>query len=628
MRFGVISFAALLAAYGCSNAPPPAGESSASVSQPVVATSGAVARAPGKTGAATGAGANTSYGGGPLLSNVQIVSVFWTSNVNSQVQSQIGGFYSAVTSDEWMDSLNEYDSLATTTPHPLGRGSLAGTFTITPQQTATTLTSDQVGTEIANQVNAGNLPAPNANTLYMVHFPPGDTLIDTRDGNIPTCQDIGGGTTCAFHDDATKTINGVSTTIAYGLMPDFGPGSGCEVCGASTMFNNFTAVASHEMAEAITDPQPFSGWVTEIGDPCEIIEGQVFSGSTSYTVQRLFSKASDACMLDSNPRAISAVSRGSGLLDVLFQDSSVNLDEVGALDSGSLSGPLGSAPFSITRGNQIDTFVAGSNGSLFTKQWRSDTGWSDFMPLGPETFQGAPVAVSPDGTQIFVFVHGNDGALWRKISMDGGKSYGDYQQLETSTFVGNPVVTSWGPNRIDVFVRGTDSTLYWKFFDGTNWSDYQQLESSQIVGSPSAVTWGPNRLDVFVRGTDGTVYWKTGDGTPNGWGSYNQLGTGQLIGSPTGLAVGVNHLLLFVHGMDDNLYAKMGDGTLAGWGKYSNVEPGAMQGTPAAAVTGTNSAAVVIRGTDSAFYQATTTDNGNTWNGGSGAFVGLGGSAY
>ncbi|HEX7477927.1 MAG TPA: hypothetical protein VF331_08975 [Polyangiales bacterium] len=93
---------------------------------------------------------------------------------------------------------------------------------------------------------------------------------------------------------------GVSKTLAYGVMPD--PAT-C-ACGNRSTFDNFTRTASHEIFEAITDPQPFSGWTPEIGDACNYYT--IFDASNApivstrsgqtYNVQTQWSQARSACV--------------------------------------------------------------------------------------------------------------------------------------------------------------------------------------------------------------------------------------------------------------------------------------------------------------------------------------------
>src|SRR5579884_3555851 len=79
---------------------------------------------------------NLQYYGGPVISNVKIVSVFWGAGVDSDVQNNIGNFYSALTNSSFMDWFSEYNTNVTAingragTNQSIGRGSFIGNFTI------------------------------------------------------------------------------------------------------------------------------------------------------------------------------------------------------------------------------------------------------------------------------------------------------------------------------------------------------------------------------------------------------------------------------------------------------------------------------------------------------------------
>ncbi|HZR55527.1 MAG TPA: choice-of-anchor D domain-containing protein [Terriglobales bacterium] len=249
-----------------------------------------------------------NYYGGPVVSNIQIVAVFWGSSVDATVQGQIGGFYQTVTASPYYDLVSEY-STNTGSNQSIGRGSYVGSFTITPSVCATapcTVSDSQIQTELLSQITAGHLPTPtadsqgNENTEYMIYFPP----LVTITGNGGSC--VAGGF-CAYHGATSNTFD--SRNIAYGVFPDFGPTSGCHTgCGGSTQFNNMTSVSSHEMVETATDIQvslaqvfgPPLAWYDpnngEIGDICNAQQGTVTVGGSTYTIQKQWSNAANACV--------------------------------------------------------------------------------------------------------------------------------------------------------------------------------------------------------------------------------------------------------------------------------------------------------------------------------------------
>ena len=137
------------------------------------------------------------------------------------------------------------------------------------------------------------MPAPTADTLYMVHFPPGVSIDLDGSGSCVVF--------CAYHN--TFVHNGVN--VYYGVMPDQG-GSCAGGCGTDpSLFNNLTSVSSHELIEAVTDAAvglattvgPPLAWYDqtngEIGDICNAQQGSI----AGYTVQAEWSNKASACIV-------------------------------------------------------------------------------------------------------------------------------------------------------------------------------------------------------------------------------------------------------------------------------------------------------------------------------------------
>lgn len=243
-----------------------------------------------------------TYNGGPVLSHVSVVAVFWSSSVSTTIQAGIPGFYNAITDNQWMDVLEEYYS---TSPHldPVGRGSFYSFYTITPttnhgKSGQPRLTDTDIGTELATQINNGVLPVPGANTLYMLYFPQNFAITI---GGANSCSSW-----CGVHTFTTQTIDGVSTQIPYGVIPDQSS-SGCmNGCSSGTAFQQTTITSSHEMAEAITDPfiaptattcTTGNSWCPEIGDPCGCKAAETITdiGGNTFSVQPIWHVDSNSC---------------------------------------------------------------------------------------------------------------------------------------------------------------------------------------------------------------------------------------------------------------------------------------------------------------------------------------------
>jgi hypothetical protein len=233
------------------------------------------------------AGAHLTYYGGPVLAKVKVFTVFWSSSVN--FQSQLNAFYGAVSNSAYFDWLTEYNTPTQT----IARGSFLGSLVDPSPPTQTALTNADLQTELGKLIDAGKVPAPTADTLYMMHFPPGVTIDLDGSGSCVVF--------CAYHN--TFVHNGVN--VYYGVMPDQG-GSCAGGCGGdASTFNNLTSVSSHELIESVTDAAvglatvvgPPLAWYDstngEIGDICNAQQGSI----AGYVVQTQWSNKANACIV-------------------------------------------------------------------------------------------------------------------------------------------------------------------------------------------------------------------------------------------------------------------------------------------------------------------------------------------
>ena len=242
----------------------------------------------GKSGAQGGTGgAHMVYRGGPVITSVEVTTVFWGASVPNQ--SALDAFYGTIVNSPYVDTLTEYD---TPTQH-IGRGSFQTSYVDTDAPSDTQLSDDQIQTELARLIDQGALAHPDANTLFMIHFPAGVTI--SLQGSV-SCQQF-----CAYHSSFTHG----GGNVYYGIIPDFS--GGCASCGGEPdQFDNTTVVSSHEVAEAMTDPnigvanqtqdEHQLGWYddqySEIGDMCQ---GQSFT-LDGYRVTKLWSNQASACV--------------------------------------------------------------------------------------------------------------------------------------------------------------------------------------------------------------------------------------------------------------------------------------------------------------------------------------------
>lgn len=227
-----------------------------------------------------------NYYGGPVLTHVNVIPVYWNSSV--AYQTNLNSFYSAIpgSSTIYTTLLGQYSGIGTGT---------RGTPYVDTKTTGT-YSDAQVQAELNRLFTAGAIPAPTASNYYPVHFPAGVTVVDS--GGSASCTQW-----CAYH--GTYTRNGVN--VNYGIIPD--QGGGCAGgCGSNaSRVNNLTSVSSHELVEATTDPAvglatvyaPPLAWYDptygEIGDICNASQATISAGGSSFVVQTEWSNAKNAC---------------------------------------------------------------------------------------------------------------------------------------------------------------------------------------------------------------------------------------------------------------------------------------------------------------------------------------------
>ena len=219
-----------------------------------------------------------TYRNGPLLTAVQVFTVFWGSAwqqaSNSSLMTQMNQFFDYILTSQLMDQLGEYSVPG----QAIGHGSRIGTTVLTSPAPGTSVQDSTIQQLIQQEIDAGTLPAANANTLYFVFLPNGVTVVQ---GNSSSCQAF-----CGYHDSFGQNVY-------YAVMPY----PGCTGCtGGSAVFDALTSTTSHELCEAITDPIPGQGWYDdnngEIGDIC------AWKTRTlgSYTIQLEWSNRAGACV--------------------------------------------------------------------------------------------------------------------------------------------------------------------------------------------------------------------------------------------------------------------------------------------------------------------------------------------
>ena len=234
---------------------------------------------PGKAkAAAPQVAAKLTYRNGPLLTSVEVFTVFWGAQWNSSPQdallTKINQFFDFILSSQLLDQLGEYS----VPKMKIGRGALIGSVTLVTPAPGKTVDDSAIQTFLQQQISAGTLPAATANTLYFLFLPPGVTVTQ---GGGASCTVF-----CGYHD-------AINNSVFYAVMPY----PGCAGClGGAAAFDALTSTTSHELCEAITDPIPGQGWYDdnngEIGDICAW-QTRTLGG---FTIQLEWSNQANKCI--------------------------------------------------------------------------------------------------------------------------------------------------------------------------------------------------------------------------------------------------------------------------------------------------------------------------------------------
>jgi MYXO-CTERM domain-containing protein len=248
-----------------------------------------------------------AYYGGHVISAVKVYDVNWGPNVDATTVATMPQFYPAVVDSAYLDWLEEYDSIglngqdgqAGSNQH-IRRGTYGSAITITPMNTATSLSETEITTEVAAQIAAKGLPQPdldkdgNPIAIYMIDFPPNFsfTLLGTTGF-------------CAYH--WSVAVNGKQ--VPFGVHPDLATWLNGQCQGGYTSGQ----IHSHELMEAITDTETGAidwgagsyarpaAWADngasggEVGDIC-VYKGDIKGMVGSWSVQKIWSNAAGACV--------------------------------------------------------------------------------------------------------------------------------------------------------------------------------------------------------------------------------------------------------------------------------------------------------------------------------------------
>jgi hypothetical protein len=192
------------------------------------------------------------YLGGPVLDHLKLVTVTFYHATDAGVadaSADDAGLFHVP--DTLVKTLRSYDDFIVTsswwnqvmTGYKVGNGS-GGLYGELDDSTVAnqTITDDQIQQLIINGVASGQLPPPQDQMLYAMYFPASTKI--TNFGSA-ACADFLG-----YHYQADVVVGSTTVPVAYAVLPR------CQMGSAIETLQQLTITASHEFAEAASDPFP------------------------------------------------------------------------------------------------------------------------------------------------------------------------------------------------------------------------------------------------------------------------------------------------------------------------------------------------------------------------------------
>jgi hypothetical protein len=206
----------------------------------------------------------TPWAGGPVIQNPRVIAIYW-GTPDAGFRASMDRFYDQLLRSSYLASLSEYGTGEVRRVFPdtafrqwfgfpssqaIGAGRFAGSYIIRPNTSGTLSTTD-IGPTIDHEIHVGRLPAPDRNTIYMVHFSRAWQLyLGTNILGIPVGAKAGEGF-CGYH--AAYYSHYTSRAMVFAALPNQADLTATCASGPA-VFDAETHVASHELVEAITDP--------------------------------------------------------------------------------------------------------------------------------------------------------------------------------------------------------------------------------------------------------------------------------------------------------------------------------------------------------------------------------------
>jgi hypothetical protein len=388
-------------------------------------------------------------GSGPVLANVQIEPIFIDDGSGISFQTELHSFLSKISSDGYIPQLLSQYNI---TGFNIGNGSV-GTDDVAfynPDTTDTGLPAFSDGfiqNIVGSEINLGNTAPVTANTLYFVFTPP-DSAVTTSFGDSLTGF-------LGYHSNFTLGSN----NVYYAVVPDETSnvvGNGNQDFLGLSRFQSETAVSSHELSEAITDPTPNTEWTDntygEVGDMAagNVYTQDGFAAQYEWSQQALGIAHAQASAGDQNtlfinqllPPAVDTVSTITPFPVGTFTDTNSTLtaaDFSATVDFGDGFGPQtatitgGAGGVYTVSANPVLNLADGQYGAPFNQQSGMIVEVIDTLDGGfPLANRFVPYTVSPSAPFIY---NADNGGAAHDLRLVGNNLTGNYELYDSGQLV-------------------------------------------------------------------------------------------------------------------------------------------------------------------------------------------------
>jgi hypothetical protein len=405
---------------------------------------------------------SVTYWGGNVLPNVKVQGLYvgdqWSSNATLAGQlNYLDGFLNNVVNSRYMDMLNNAG-------YGVGRGSaVGGVISFANLPAGSTLEDSTLQSWLGYYVDHGNVQAADANTLYVCFVEP-NVIVHSSDGT--SVSNFRG-----YHT-AFASPNGNVVRYAVIAYPRGSVNNG-SVSFLSDL-DSITKTTSHEIAEAVTDPDigyGTWGWYDntvggEIGD----IKNDQVVRLNGYAVQRVI----DRNDLNMTPAGATSDRQVTFILDNngnLWENSSAGLT---FLSSNVAS--LSNQSIDLQGHAMVDIVVQGG----YAWEYHDTTGW---------TYLGNNVASAVSGQGVSYLLY-NGGTVYKYDDLAGGFVFIDSGavQIDAGT-------DRYGVNTVGIVYSWGNA---WEYSDTSGW----HFVSSGV----KSISVGQQGIASFLT-TAGSAYW-------------------------------------------------------------------------------------------------------------------------